>query len=106
MTGHPNDRVGLKRVATVVGIAAWLGVTIGIATIFFSIAILSVATFFGEPPTAGMRQEGFLFALAGASAAAAGPFGVWVFQRRPAWVYLGIAMSILGLCCTAYIFVL
>ena len=97
------DRSTLKRAGAVIGIAAWLGVTIAVATVCFSIALLSSATFFGEPPTDAMRREGLLFSLVGIAAAAAGPFGVWFFHRRPAWVYLGIALVVLGFGCALYI---
>lgn len=100
---HELDHTRLKRVGAVIGIAAWLGVAIAVATACFSIALLSSATFFGDPPTDAMRREGLLFSLVGIAAAAAGPFGVWFFHRHRAWVYLGIAVVILGFGCALYI---
>ena len=67
-------------------VTGWLALTAWAAGVLLIVATLSVAAFFGEPPTAENWVEGVGFSVAGVITAAAGPLGVWLFHRRRGWL--------------------
>ena len=77
------------------GIVIWLALAAWAAVVFLMIASLSVATFFGEPPTGDYWIEGIGFSLAGVLAAAAGPLGVWVLHRRRGWLVASVCAAVI-----------
>lgn len=103
MADQVDERNLSTRAIRVVAAAAWLGITLWAAAVCLSIAVLSTATFFGQPPTERMWREGLLFSLSGAAAAAAGPVGVWFFHRRRGWIYVAGVLGAVGVGGATYI---
>ena len=103
MAGRVEKRRVSTRAIRVVAAAAWLGATLSAGVVCLSVAVLSTATFFGEPPTEEMWREGLLFSLAGAAVASAGPLGVWFTHRRRGWVYLAGVLGAVGVGGATYI---
>lgn len=97
MIARPRHSFTLKRVASTLAAGAWLGGTLWAAAVCFLISALDTATFFGEPPTDEMWREGVIFSFVGALIAGAGPAGVWLVHRHPAWLYLAVALTSAGI---------
>jgi hypothetical protein len=83
--------------------AAWLTLAAWASGVCLLIAALSVATFFGEPPTGEYVKEGVAWALAGGAAATAGPLGVWFFHRHRAWLWIALVAATLCVLYALYI---
>ena len=81
----------------VVAILAWVGATTTGGWFFSMLALLSAATFFGEPPGSEDLRRTIGFAAAAVALVTAGPFGVWIVRRTRVWLVTSVIVIALAI---------